>query len=193
MHDLGTLGGCCSTSTAINATGQVTGRAFMPGNKLTHAFLWDGGALRDLNDLVDPADPLKSHVKIENGSAINDAGYIVGTGFDSRKPQASPVYLLSPAAPDDLRARNVVRGNDRFVRLGWSDSFADETMFQIQRSPVMDRRCGAFTTIGSRRENVTVFRDITASPNTAYCYQLRVIRPKVVYTLSNIARIRTGP
>ena len=83
-------------------------------------------------------------------------------------------------------------GGDRIVRLAWSDRFADETRFLIERSPVTNQRCGAFTTIGSRKENVTVFRDTTVSPNTNYCYQLRVIRPTVVHTLSNIARIRTN-
>ena len=83
-------------------------------------------------------------------------------------------------------------GTDPVVRLAWSDRFADETRFLVERSPVMNQRCGAFTTIGSRKENVTVFHDTTVSPNTGYCYQLRVIRSTVVHTLSNIARIRTN-
>ena len=192
MHDLGTLGGSNSVGLAINAAGQVTGSSNLPGDVIRHAFLWDSGTLHDLNDLIDPADPLKSHVTVEVGSAINDAGYIVGSGFDSRTPTDTRAYLLSPAAPDDLRAKNFMTGGDRVVRLAWSDRFADETRFQIERSPVTNQRCGAFTTIGSRKENVTVFRDTTVSPNTNYCYQLRVIRPTVVHTLSNIARIRTN-
>ena len=191
MHDLGTLGGSHSFSVAINAAGQVTGSADLPGDIIHHAFLWDSGTLHDLNDLIDPADPLKSYVSVDVGTAINDAGYIVGEGFDSRAPADIRVYLLSPAAPDDLRAKNVMTGGDRVVRLAWSDRFADETRFQIERSPVTNQQCGAFTTIGSRKENVTIFRDTTVSPNTNYCYQLRVIRSTVVHTLSNIARIRT--
>jgi probable HAF family extracellular repeat protein len=193
MHDLGTFGGSNSFSWAINAAGQVTGSADLAtGDHRQHAFLWDNGTLHDLNDLIDPEDPLKFHVIVEVGMAINDRGYIVATGFDSRATTFdSPAYLLSPAAPDDLRARNVMRDDDRVVRLVWSDRFADETRFLVERSPVTNQRCSAFTPIGSRGENATVFRDYTVSPNTEYCYQLRIIRSTVVHTLSNIARITT--
>jgi len=195
MHDLGTLGGPNSFSYAINAAGQVTGSADLEtGDPIQRAFLWDNGTLHDLNDLIDPEDPLKFHVIVEAGTAINDGGYIVATGFDSRATTFdSPAYLLSPAAPDDLRAGNVIRGGDRVVRLLWSDRFTDETRFLVERSPVISQRCSAFAPIGSREENATVFRDYTAAPNTEYCYQLRVIRSTVVFTLSNIARIKTKP
>ena len=68
MHDLGTLGGSNSVGLAINAAGQVTGASFIPGDNIRHAFLWDSGTLHDLNDLIDPADPLKSHVRVEFAS-----------------------------------------------------------------------------------------------------------------------------
>jgi probable HAF family extracellular repeat protein len=191
MQDLGTLGGgCCTYAEAINAGGQVTGSASLPGF-VARAFLWDGKTIHDLNDLIDPADPLKSHVTAVVGLAINDAGYIVARTSDSRTPQTSPAYLLSPAAPNDLGARNVTIDAVSFVRLRWSDPFADESRFQIQRAPVLDQQCGEFTTIGSRSEKVTVYRDKGVAPNTEYCYQLRVIRSTVVLTLSNIARIKT--
>jgi probable HAF family extracellular repeat protein len=49
--DLGTLGGCCSFASAINAAGQVVGRSYLPGSEVYHAFLWDKGHMIDLGTL----------------------------------------------------------------------------------------------------------------------------------------------
>jgi hypothetical protein len=164
----------------------------LPSEEIQHAFLWDSGTLHDLNDLIDPADPLKSSdMTVWLGSAINDAGHILASGGSESRLGEGRTYVLTPAAPDDLRAKNVKIGTDRFIRLIWSDRFTDESRFLVERSPIMNQRCGAFTTIGSREANATIFRDRTVSPGTNYCYQLRVIRSTVVHTLSNIARIRT--
>ena len=51
---------------AINASGQVTGIA-RRADGLTHAFLWDGTTLQDLNALIDPADPLQPFVTLRAG------------------------------------------------------------------------------------------------------------------------------
>jgi probable HAF family extracellular repeat protein len=194
MHDLGTLGGSFSLGRAINAAGQVTGASFTTGDNVFHAFLWDGATLHDLNDLIDRFDPLKAHVIVNQGDAINDARHIVASGRDSRL-RGSRNYVLSPATPDDLRANNGVTATGAFVRLAWSDRFPDESRFQIERSPVTgtgaSQQCGAFIVIGSRKKDATVFRDTTVSRDTKYCYQLRVFRSTVVPTMSNIARIRT--
>jgi probable HAF family extracellular repeat protein len=191
MQDLGTLGGDGSLGLAINAAGQVTGISNV-GSGDVHAFLWDGATLHDLNDLVDPADPLKSRLTIISGIAINDAGYVLASGdYRHLAGQEDSYFVVSPATPDDLRAHSRATATGSFVRLAWSDRFPNESKFQIERSPVSNTQCGVFTTIGSVGKNTTVFRDTTVSPNTKYCYQLRVFRSTFVPTLSNIARIRT--
>ena len=50
ITDLGTLGGTFSSGIALNASGQVTGVSATAGGA-THAFLWDGTAMRDLGTL----------------------------------------------------------------------------------------------------------------------------------------------
>ena len=81
MHDLGTLGGDTSRPRAINELGQVVGSAETKEGT-THAFLWNG-SMHDLNDLIDPSDPLEPFVTLENASDINTRGQIVADGSDT--------------------------------------------------------------------------------------------------------------
>ena len=74
MTDLGTLGGTHSFAAAINDAGQVVGNSDIPGNGIPHAFLYSGGTMTDLNDLV-PAG-----VTVIYATGINAAGQIVGVG-----------------------------------------------------------------------------------------------------------------
>ena len=60
----------------------------------THAFLWDGTTMLDLNALIDPADPLQPFVTLDAGVEVNDLGQILALGFDSRFGLRT--YLLSP-------------------------------------------------------------------------------------------------
>jgi probable HAF family extracellular repeat protein len=79
--DLGTLDGCCSRATGINAKGQVVGTSEVPPrddggpgeDRGTHAFLWEDGVMTDLN-VGDFA----------GASGINNSGtVVVGVGrFD---------------------------------------------------------------------------------------------------------------
>ena len=91
MTDLGTLGGGSSTGHAINASGQVTGEAVTAGGAL-HAFLYAKRAMRDLNSMIDPA--IAAQVTLFSGKGINDDGWIVANGVDSRTG-VTHAYLLS--------------------------------------------------------------------------------------------------
>lgn len=89
MIDLGTFGGLYSRGNSINAYGQVAGYAFT-SDGVSHAFLYDGKALLDLNELIDPS----SGWVLTSGNGINDAGQIVGSGFfngERRAFMATPV------------------------------------------------------------------------------------------------------
>ena len=94
MLDLGTLGGVDSKGEGINASGQVTGQAVIATNE-EHAFLYTNGSMFDLNSLIS-GNPLSLFVTLQEGTAINDSGWIVANGVDSRSG-FSHAYLLIPS------------------------------------------------------------------------------------------------
>ncbi len=96
IRDLGAFGSS-SVANAISNSGWVTGSSEIAGPDHSHAFLWNDGALLDLNALVAPDDPLRRYVTLISGIAINDAGRILATGTDSREVGFGyHAYVLSP-------------------------------------------------------------------------------------------------
>jgi hypothetical protein len=76
-----------------------------------HAFLWDGSATHDLNELIAPADPLRLCVTLESSNDINDLGQILAHGYDrclspQRVYTAPRAYVVSPV--DTTPVPNVV-------------------------------------------------------------------------------------
>jgi probable HAF family extracellular repeat protein len=87
MHDLGGLDpeNIVSEAYAINNNGQVVGKSKIPGGS-THAFLYSGGVMLDLNSLVNLPG-----VNLYTAYGINDRGQILAnSSFDG--------YLLTPVS-----------------------------------------------------------------------------------------------
>ena len=76
VTDLGTLGGPQSVAYGINDSGQVVGTSAPVGFAPRHAFLYSGGVMKDLNDLVSGGG--SATLGIAYG--INDSGQITGMG-----------------------------------------------------------------------------------------------------------------
>lgn len=80
------LGACCgfiqSVGNAINNRGEITGQ-LVATNGSGHGFLYSHGIMVDLNTLVAGSKLAKSFV-IDNGVAINDDGWIVAEGYNTR-------------------------------------------------------------------------------------------------------------
>lgn len=68
MRDLGTLGGNFSEATAVNKTGST-----IVGNSDGHGFVYRGGRMVDLNELIEPGIGT-----IVNAQDVNDSGQIAG-------------------------------------------------------------------------------------------------------------------
>lgn len=80
--DLGHLGDCYSTALAINSQAQVVGDTFLCDFSLSRAYLWENGAIVDLNTLIPPA----SSLQLVEASNVNDRGEIAGTGVPPGAP-----------------------------------------------------------------------------------------------------------
>jgi probable HAF family extracellular repeat protein len=93
MRDLGTLGTSPETwAFAINNLGQIVGQADIPASNIgTHAILYSGGKIHDLNDLLAP----NSGWILASAKGINDRGQIVGYGFGPL-PNGPHAFLLTP-------------------------------------------------------------------------------------------------
>jgi probable HAF family extracellular repeat protein len=87
--DLGTLGGTDSHGFAVNAAGQVVGDSLTEGGT-DHAFLYRGGQMFDLNDLIAPGSAFTLGVAY----GISDNGYIAGTGIAPNGQ--THAFLLTP-------------------------------------------------------------------------------------------------
>jgi probable HAF family extracellular repeat protein len=81
------LGGTNSRALAVNNSGQVVGSSDSPGG--THAFLFSGSSMKDLNAFVTP----DSGWFLEKATGINDGGQIVGTGIHNGNTRG---FLLEP-------------------------------------------------------------------------------------------------
>ena len=88
FEDLGTLGGIASAAVDINSDDQVVGTASLAAGQ-SHAFVWQGGVMTDLNTLLPPGGGWV----LTRANAINDRGEIAGTGTLNGIAHA---FLLSP-------------------------------------------------------------------------------------------------
>jgi probable HAF family extracellular repeat protein len=82
-----------SYATGVNENGQVVGYSYGldQGSYRYRAFMWDNGAMTDLNNLIDPA--LGWALNVAN--AVNDQGQIVGLGINAAGQ--SRAFLLTPS------------------------------------------------------------------------------------------------
>lgn len=93
LTDLGTLtGGNSSRANALNELGQVVGwSASSVGNR---AFLYESGAMTDLNSLIDPT----TGWVLKEASGINESGQIVGWGLHNGQTRAFLITAVPEAS-----------------------------------------------------------------------------------------------
>lgn len=101
--DLGTLPGYVSTqANAMNNYGMIVGAAGTRIFEFNRAFVYGDCRMEDLTNMIDPASPLKPYVTLREATGINNNGWIIATGFDSRDPWGYSywrAYVLKPVGP----------------------------------------------------------------------------------------------
>lgn len=90
--DLGSLGTSNSYGYAINNSGIVVGYSYVDGQADSHAFVYAGGMMVDLNLVI----PVNSGWELLAAYGINEAGQIVGSGIYEGQ---SAMFLLDRVAP----------------------------------------------------------------------------------------------
>jgi probable HAF family extracellular repeat protein len=111
LQDLGVLPfGFSSFGQAVNASGQVVGYSIISPSGLISPFLYSGGQMFDLNNLIAPG----SDFRLIEAQGISDNGYITGWGSTPRTlPHA---FLLIPVPePSSL----VLLGTGAVALLGY--------------------------------------------------------------------------
>ena len=112
MQDLGSLGYCnsgdfdsCSVAASINVHGDIVGSAAF-GSDQSHAVLWKGSTLYDLNDLI-PGGAAWEY--LSDAADINNQGCITGAGFVMSGSELRRVaYLLVPVVLQKITTSPVV-------------------------------------------------------------------------------------
>jgi probable HAF family extracellular repeat protein len=79
----------------INNQGQIVGLGVTSAG--VHAVLWSDNQVIDLNTLLEPS-ALSPHVVLEHAVDINESGWILVNGFDTRVG-TTRAYLLEPLWP----------------------------------------------------------------------------------------------
>lgn len=105
LKDLGTLSSDPTVSSyamGINDSHEIVGASLLPdaqGSPVQFtAFLYEHGKMRDLNTLIDPADPLAGQIQLVFARAINCRGWIAAEG-QNRATGMYGVYVLVPKRP----------------------------------------------------------------------------------------------
>lgn len=168
MHDLGSLGGNDSLAFGINASGQVVGTSsLVPGASTTHAFLYSGGVLRDLNSLLPPG----TNRTLTEAHAINDQGEIVGLDSDGHAFLLTPVSDPRAVPPQSPTGLSAIVPSANEVDLAWTDQSTNEQGFVIERKT----GDGDWTKIAAPPSNSTRYQDTAVDAYTRYTYRVRAV------------------
>jgi choice-of-anchor C domain-containing protein len=110
LKDLGTLPGfTSSTGLGVNDFGQVVGDLGAAGGGVPHAFLYSGGQMLDLNDLIAPG----SGFTLVEAQGISDTGYITGDG--TAPNGQTHAFLLTPLALAPVTRVTAVPNSSRAI------------------------------------------------------------------------------
>ncbi len=102
LIDLGTIRGSSSQAYGINSTGQIIGSSLLSGSNTSHAFLYSGTSMQDLNGLLDVSG---AGYVVSNAAGIADNGYVCGTAIFGGTRHA---VLLKPIAVPEPMSQSLL-------------------------------------------------------------------------------------
>jgi uncharacterized membrane protein len=120
---------------SINNAGQVVGYSLpvYNGNPVPAPFFLADGALTNINALISPDDPNQPFVTIDEAYAINDSGWIIASGSDSRS-QGLGAYLLSPVTPFPPMVQLLASSNSAQVGTTFTLFWVDQSVTSCSAS-----------------------------------------------------------
>jgi probable HAF family extracellular repeat protein len=92
-------GDVASFATSINNRGQVVGSSFNSGSNWSHGYLWQNGAMIDLNTVF----PASSNLYVVSASNINESGQIAGMAVEMAGSHTRTIvhaFLATPVNED---------------------------------------------------------------------------------------------
>ena len=92
LQDLGTLGGTQSAGSGVNASGQVVGFSYLAGEATYDAFLYSGGVMTDLNNLIAPGSGLTLTERQSVSATMDTSRAWHGRERQYRRLPAHPKY-----------------------------------------------------------------------------------------------------
>jgi probable HAF family extracellular repeat protein len=127
MVNLGSLGGTCTNSSAINNSGQVVGSSFLKDDAVFHPFFWERGKLKDLGT---------GGGNFGFASALNADGDVVGwvtlPGNDSvihaTLWSRGRIKDLGALGPDECSFPLAINKHRQVVGISGSCDFSDPTL-----------------------------------------------------------------
>ncbi|MBX2821473.1 MAG: tandem-95 repeat protein [Rhodothermaceae bacterium] len=152
-----------SKSAALNAGDSGHHHEVHSANNDLRAFLWQGGALVDLNDIIDPTS---GWVLLE-ARGINNAAQITGVGLLNGEQKAfllSPTNNKAPSAANDVMALDVIGKSSVDVTLNDSDADGDE----IRITQVTQGKHGSVTIVDATTLTYTPGNSFTGTDSFTY-------------------------
>jgi probable HAF family extracellular repeat protein len=134
--DLGTLGGTYGSALAINNAGVVVGESSTAAGRL-HAFIYTGGAMHDLNDLVAPAAPFE----LTTASDINAKGQIVANG-GGHGFRLDPLTTIAIAIKGGAGPANINTKSNGKIPVGILSSQAFNALVRVDQTKLTFGRTG---------------------------------------------------
>jgi probable HAF family extracellular repeat protein len=111
MVNIDTLNSHRSLGLSVNSFGHVVGRFTPPSLEYSHAFIYDGNVMVDLNDLIDAQTGWDY---LDEATDINNKGQIVGIGYIDGETHTFLLYPVNPCKLKSVFSETTIEENSEY-------------------------------------------------------------------------------